>query len=74
MANTVGKIFCSILNERLKEACGRANILGEEQNGFRADRRGEDNIYILGEIIENARSKGNQVFLAFLDVRRLMTV
>ena len=70
MANTAGKIFCSILNERLKEACSRANILGEEQNGFRADRRGEDNIYILGEIIENARSKGNQVFLAFLDVEK----
>ena len=46
MANTVGKIFCSILNDRLKEACNRAGVLGEEQNGFRTDRRGEDNIYI----------------------------
>ena len=45
MANTVGKIFCSILNDRLKEACSRANILGEEQNGFRADRRA-DRTYI----------------------------
>jgi hypothetical protein len=36
-------------------------ILGENQNGFRKDRRGMDNIYILGEIIEGYKGKGENV-------------
>ena len=52
LANSMGKIFTMILNNRLKTAIEEGNILGEEQNGFRVDRRGEDNIYVLQEVVE----------------------
>ena len=40
LVNTIGKFFCYLLNERIKKATDEYNILGEEQNGFRKDRRG----------------------------------
>ena len=52
LSDTVSKIFCGILNERLKEVCERCKVMGEEQNGFRKNRRGEDNMFIVREVIE----------------------
>ena len=40
LVNTVGKIFSYILNYSFKRVCEIYNILGEEQNGFRKDRKG----------------------------------
>ena len=47
LGTTIGKIFCSIINERFKRTSYQSNIIGEEQSGFRRDRRDEDNVYIL---------------------------
>ena len=41
LIDTMGKIFCMCLNERIKEAVEVNGIIGEEQNGFRINRRGE---------------------------------
>ncbi|KAF2353326.1 hypothetical protein FHG87_015922 [Trinorchestia longiramus] len=38
--------FCGILNERMKHVVEEQIIMGEEQNGFRRDRRGEDNLFV----------------------------
>ena len=45
-------------------------MLGEEQNGFRLDRRAEDNIYIVNEIMERKKREGNGLYLAFLDIEK----
>ncbi|KAF2365644.1 hypothetical protein FHG87_003589 [Trinorchestia longiramus] len=42
LADTVSKIFCGILNERMKCVVEEQGVMGEEQNGFRRDRC-EDN-------------------------------
>ena len=55
--NTVGKVFCAVLNERLCEWIEKVGVLGEEQNGFRVDKRVEDNVFIVNEII--ARKKND---------------
>ena len=70
LANTIGKIFTMVLNNRLKAACEEGKVLGEEQNGFRVDRRGEDNIYVLREIVEKYQREKKELFLAFLDVEK----
>ncbi|KAF2362290.1 PRMT5 oligomerization domain [Trinorchestia longiramus] len=41
------KIFCGILNERMKHVVEEQGVIGEEQNGFRKDRRGENNLFVL---------------------------
>ena len=57
--DTIRKIFCMCLNERICEVVERNGVLGEEQNGFRNYRCDEDNIFITREMIEkfNRESK-----------------
>ena len=70
LGNTIGKVFCSIINERIKEACERSGLIGEEQNGFRKDRRGEDNVFVLRELIEAYSRQKKILYLAFLDIEK----
>ena len=50
--DTIGKIFCIVWNEKLCACIERMGILSDEQNGFRINRRGEDNIFIVIELID----------------------
>jgi len=59
MANTGSKVFGIILNNRLTVACEQSGVLGAEQNGFRKDTRGEDNIFIIREIMERSKKGKN---------------
>lgn len=60
----------SRVNERLNEVIERNRVMGEEQNGFRKDRRGEDNMYVVNEMIGRARKDGRKKYLAFLDIEK----
>ena len=70
LIDTVAKIFCGVLNERLRECFERCKVLGEEQNGFRKDRRGEDNMFVVNELVECMRKSGRKVYIAFLDIEK----
>ena len=58
------------LNERIREAVKVNGIIGEEQNGFRINGRGEDNMFVVREIIDMCNRKGSKVYLAFLDIEK----
>ena len=47
-------------------------MLGEEQNGFRVDRRAEDNMFVGNEMIVKKRKDGGKLYLGFLDLRKHM--
>ncbi|KAF2343922.1 Reverse transcriptase domain [Trinorchestia longiramus] len=70
LADTVSKIFCGILNERMKHVVEEQGVMGEEENGFRRDRRGEDNLFVVSEVIERKRKENKKVYLAFLDIEK----
>ncbi|KAF2354415.1 hypothetical protein FHG87_014830 [Trinorchestia longiramus] len=70
LADTVSKIFCGILNERMKHVVEEQGVMGEEHNGFRRDRRGEDNLFVVSEVIERKRKENKKVYLAFLDIEK----
>ena len=70
LGNTVGKIFSYVLNERVKVISDRYVMIGEEQNGFRKDRRGEDNLYIIRELIDKNQKEKGTLYLAFLDIEK----
>ncbi|KAF2350820.1 hypothetical protein FHG87_018427 [Trinorchestia longiramus] len=78
LADTVSKIFCGILNERMKRVVEEQGVMGEEQNGFRRDRRGEDNLFVkCGENKWNARcveEDSGMRYLVGLDEECNMTV
>ncbi|KAF2354515.1 WD40-repeat-containing domain [Trinorchestia longiramus] len=54
-------VFCGILNERMKHVVEEQGVMGEEQNGFRRDRRGEDNLFVVSEVIEERGRKIKRV-------------
>ncbi|KAF2349462.1 Reverse transcriptase domain [Trinorchestia longiramus] len=70
LADTVSKIFCGILNERMKHVVEEQGVMGEEQNGFRRDRRGEDNLFVVSEVIERKRKENKKMYLAFLNIEK----
>ena len=45
--STIGKVFCSILHDRLLTCCEENKILREEQAAFRKNYRTTDHIYLL---------------------------
>ena len=42
----------------------------EEQNGFRANRRGEDNMYIVKELMDECIRENKKGYFAFLDIEK----
>ena len=44
-------------------------ILGELQNGFRRDRRLEDNLFVTTQCIEIAMKNQTPLWLAYLDIK-----
>ena len=70
VTDCLGKIYASILNEIISEWAEKENILSDEQNGFRKNRQGVDNIFILQQIIENANKNGEVIYMAVLDIEK----
>ena len=52
LMDTMGKIFCKFLNERMKTCFEMNGVLSEEQTGFRVDRRGEDMFIVRGLMVD----------------------
>ena len=61
------------MNGCIKRASEEYKVTWEEQNGFRADRRGggEDNIYIIRELIDWHKKERKHLYLAFLDIEKV---
>ena len=69
--DTIGKIFSGLVNDRLRECSERNGVMGEEQNGFHKDRRGEDNMFVVSAVIDKMKKTGGKTYyLAFLDTEK----
>jgi hypothetical protein len=66
LLSCISKLYSAFLNKRLTEYLEGANILADEQNGFRSKRSCEDHVFSLNSIIRNNKS----VFTAFIDLKR----
>ncbi len=67
LTSIVGKLFNSIMNERLVEYLCDNQLQTKFQCGFRNDYRTADNIFILNEIIKTADSP---LHIAFIDFKK----
>ena len=45
-------------------------MLGEEQNGFRVDKRAEDKVFVVNEMIARKKNDGGKLCLGFLDIEK----
>ncbi len=65
----MGKIFCTILNNRITKYLEDNEILSNTQGGFRKNYRTSDNIFILKSLIQKYAYKGKskKLFACFVD-------
>ena len=67
LLSCLGKLFTSILNERLKEFSNAYDVIGESQAGFRHEYSTLDHIFVLQSIIELFKWKKKKLFCLFVD-------
>ena len=70
VANTVANIYCGLIKEKIRDILETEEIISEEQNGFRKDRRGTENLYIIKEIIDEVKKDNKEIYCAFLDIEK----
>ena len=73
LLSTLGKLFTRLLNNRLSFWVDTYGVLIEEQYGFRSGRSTVDSIFVLNSLLNLALSKGENIYCAFIDFRKLRT-
>ena len=66
----VGKLFTSLLNNRLTMLSDELNIICENQAGFRKGYSTIDNIFVLNSLIDILKNKKKKLFCAFVDFEK----
>ncbi|CAB1113177.1 unnamed protein product [Ectocarpus sp. CCAP 1310/34] len=69
LLNTVGKVFCKLLNDRVVGVLEKEHCISEGQAGFRKKRGCVDHIFTVGRIIQGRKRAGKPTYCFFLDVR-----
>ena len=69
LISCISKLVTKILAQRISLAVEKDDLMGPEQNGFRANRSCSDNIFILNSILEMNKSKKKLSYLIFVDLK-----
>ena len=67
LLSCLGKLFTTVLNERLKQYCDINEIIKENQTGFRANYSTTDHIFSLKSLIDIFFKNNLKLFCAFVD-------
>ena len=67
LLSCLGKLFTSIINERLNLFLNENNILLENQAGFRKNYSTNDHIFVLYSLIEILKQQKKKLYCAFVD-------
>ena len=70
LLSVVGKLYTSILNNRISSWLENKKKIVEEQGGFRAKRSTIEQIFILKETIQARKRAKKKTFCCFLDIRK----
>ena len=70
LLSVVGKLYASVINNRLINFVESNNLLVEEQAGFRRKRSTIEQIFILFEIISSRSKSKKHTYCCFIDVRK----
>ena len=66
----MGKLFSSILNNRLSKYLKYWDAVGEEQLGFKQNYSTTDGIFVLNSLIELLKAQKKTLFCAFIDLKK----
>ena len=70
LLNIAGKLFTSILNQRLLDWAESTNLINEAQFGFRQGRRTTDAIFILTTAVHLHRKARKPLYACFVDFKK----
>ncbi|CAB1119083.1 unnamed protein product [Ectocarpus sp. CCAP 1310/34] len=70
LLNTVGRVFCKLLNDRIVRVLDEERMKGEGHAGFRKKRGCVDHAFTVGRIIQGRKSEGKPTYCFFLDVKK----
>ena len=70
LLSCLGKLFTSILNERLTKYSNTMNIINETQAGFRHDYSTLDHIFLLKCVIDLFKWRKKKLFCLFIDYKK----
>ena len=70
LLSCLGKLFTSILNDRITKFLDKEHLLGEEQAGFRQNYSTLDNIFVLKCIVDLYLNKKKRLYCAFIDYKK----
>jgi hypothetical protein len=62
-----GKLFTSVLNNRLNKFSDQYHVILENQGGFRKGYSTNDNLFIFHILIHNMKKKKKKLYCAFID-------
>ena len=63
-------LFCSVMNDSVKTGAEDNNLIADEQNRFRLERKCIDRIHSLVNIVESRIENNQSIFAAFIDFPR----
>lgn len=70
LLNVLGKLFTSLMNNRLTNFLNVTNTLGKEQVGFRKGFSVNDHCFVLNSLIDFYLSKKKRIYCAFVDYKK----
>ena len=70
LLSCLGKLFTSIINNRLNKFAEDYNVINPSQAGFRKGFSTVDNIFIIQSLIEISKISKNKLFCAFIDFKQ----
>ena len=70
LLSTLGKLFTSILNNRLINWAESYYVYIEAQAGFRREMGTTDNIFVLHGLITHLINQGKKLYCAFVDFKK----
>jgi len=70
LLSCLGKLFTSIINQRLTEYIESYNLLNYNQCGFRRNHSTVDNIFVLHILSEYCKIRRTKLFCAFIDFQK----
>ena len=70
LISTLGKLYSTLINDRIVKFSDDHDVIVDEQNGFRKKRSCIDHLYSLTSIIRKRKQKGLHTFVAFFDMQK----
>lgn len=70
LLSSFGKLFTTIINNRLHNFAEKYNIISDSQAGFRKNFSTSDNLFILKSLIDILQSKKKKFYCCFIDFKQ----